>query len=141
MAMFGIYQLMSIGFHQIAFGTRQFYGPIVIYNDFATRLSAILSERNMSKADLGRGADIPYHRLNEWFRKEIVTINGPDLTAISTFLGVPASYLLYGQPSLELSGRVQAIRDRLENADTSMLDDVESYLDYLETKQRTRTSD
>lgn len=63
-------------------------------SQFAQRLTKLLEEREMSRADLARGTNIPYHRLNPWFIRPAAKPSAPDLLAVADHLGVSEDYLL-----------------------------------------------
>lgn len=63
---------------------------------FALRVSDILAERGMNRADLARLTGIPYHRLNPWFIREAAKPNAADVLSVARHLGVSARYLVNG---------------------------------------------
>ncbi|WP_340109760.1 helix-turn-helix transcriptional regulator [Pikeienuella sp. HZG-20] len=100
---------------------------------FANRLTALLDKLRMSRADLARATDIPYHRLNRWFVRPDSKPNGPDLLAVSQALGVSEHYLINGgelRPYDVCESLVRRVRE-LDEEDTRQ---VAQFLDFLASR-------
>ena len=65
-------------------------------SEFSERLSALMDERGMNRADLSRATNIPYHRLNPWFIRPGAKASSADLLEVASFFGVSERYLLEG---------------------------------------------
>ncbi|MWP40254.1 helix-turn-helix domain-containing protein [Cereibacter sphaeroides] len=107
---------------------------------FATRLSALLDERNMTRADLARAAGIPYHRLNPWFSRPKAKPMGADLHAVARVMGVSEDFLLRGGERRPYSALDSLLR-RAATLDPKGQEDLATYLEFLLARQEAARND
>jgi hypothetical protein len=65
-------------------------------SDFAKRLQQEIDARGIDRKELSRATDIPYHRIDPWFRRVKAKPRGDDLLVVARFLDVDQGYLLSG---------------------------------------------
>lgn len=63
------------------------------------RISDLMTEQSLTKADLSEATSIPYHRLNPWFIRHNAKPNAEDVRAVARALQVQVNYLLTGERS------------------------------------------
>lgn len=108
---------------------------------FASRLEHEMAKAGISdRAELGRMTGIPYHRLNPWFIRPKAKPNAADLLAVARALDVSQDYLLHGGERRRFSRLAELVR-RVEALDATAQDDLESYLEFLETRATRSRSD
>jgi len=56
-----------------------------------------MAEQGLNNAALSKKTNIPYHRLDPWFRRHNAKPNAGDLEAVAKALEVPVQYLLTGE--------------------------------------------
>jgi len=95
----------------------------------------MLAQNIADRAELGRLAGIPYHRLNPWWIRATSKPNASDLLAVAKTLNVSENYLLNGGDRRPFD-RLEALLKRAENLDEKLQGELESYLEYLEQKSR-----
>ena len=61
------------------------------------RISDLMAEQGLTKADLSDAANIPYHRLNPWFIRHNAKPNAEDVRAVARALQVQVHFLLTGE--------------------------------------------
>lgn len=92
------------------------------------------------KKALERRTGITYHRLNSWFRRSTAKPSAEDLLVLAKTFDVSEEYLLKGGERKPYP-RKAALISRVEKLDQELQDELENYLDYLETKRRQPKSD
>lgn len=58
------------------------------------KIKLLMEERNLSKADLSKGADIPYTTIDGWFKKGCENVRFPTLKKLASFFDVSMEYLI-----------------------------------------------
>lgn len=94
----------------------------------------------MTRADLSRKADIPYHRINPWFVRPTAKPSGPDLTTVARVMGVSEDWLVNGGRRRPFDAR-ESLAARIARLDDDGRAQVESFLDYLLERRSTTRSD
>ncbi|WP_179209146.1 MULTISPECIES: helix-turn-helix domain-containing protein [Haematobacter] len=94
----------------------------------------LLAEREMNLSELARELDVPYHRLQPWFRRPKALPKGPDLYAIAQFFNVDEGYLLHGGDRRPFN-RLASLQARAKLLDEAGQRDLANFLDYLLARQ------
>lgn len=81
----------------------------MITDPILQRIQARMEALGWTRAELGRRADIPYHRLNPWFVRDTHP-NAEDMAAVASALSVPIGHLVAGDPIEEPSARDLILR-------------------------------
>lgn len=108
-------------------------------NPILQRIHDRMTVLGWSKADLGRAAKIPYHRLNPWFVRN-TTPNGPDLAAVARALGVTTGHLVAGEPITEPSAR-DAILGFYDSLTGDRRRQLEEFAQFLADQQAIRDNE
>ncbi|WP_411838596.1 helix-turn-helix domain-containing protein [Paracoccus sp. ME4] len=100
----------------------------------ATRITELLSEHGLTRADLARLTNIPYHRINPWFVRENAKPNGADLEAVARVLEVSVSYLIHGGER-EMLGPKAWIAATYDQLDPEQQQQLEGFVRFLLSQQ------
>lgn len=106
---------------------------------FASRIQELLAERQMKLAELARTLEVPYHRLQPWFRRANALPKGPDLYAVAQFFDVDEGYLLNGGERKPFN-RLESLQSRAKLLDEESQKELSTFLEFLLAKQEATRS-
>lgn len=97
---------------------------------FAERLQSEIDARGLDRKALSVATDIPYHRMDPWFRRVKSKPRSDDLLVISRFLDVDPDYLLKGgdRRPFDPGAEVIGIHAQLESAGQQELEEFARFL-------------
>jgi transcriptional regulator with XRE-family HTH domain len=70
------------------------------------KIQIMMNERNLTKADVSRGADIPYTTLDGLFKKGYYNASVPTLQKLASFFDVGVNYFFDDNESNRDSGKI-----------------------------------
>lgn len=99
-------------------------------SDFAKRLQQEIDDRGIDRKGLSRATDIPYHRIDPWFRRVKARPRGDDLLVVARYFDVDQDYLLNGGPRRPFnpSSGVLSLHQMLDAGSRKELEDFARFL-------------
>lgn len=129
-AVFGKSQHLSIGICQIDLGKRKQIEWCMEKNPITQRIKALMDERSLTRAELGRATGIPYHRLNPWFVRPAARPNAADIETLASYFGVSTGHILNGDERQSSDAReyILSVYDRLPPKERQQLEGFAEFL-------------
>jgi transcriptional regulator with XRE-family HTH domain len=76
------------------------------------KIEIMMKQRKLNRADVSRGADLPYSTVDNLFKREYKNVRAPTLLKLANFFDVSIEYLFYDGEDLE---RLRKITDEERN--------------------------
>lgn len=117
------------------------------YSPFAQRLKELMDAKSMSIAGLARKADLKYHEVHTWFRRDTAKPASLSVDKVAGVLDVSSSYLLTGSPDPDQAEKdlgVRAVRHLARQLEPDLLrrllDHGEDLLDEQDRRKQPEAS-
>jgi transcriptional regulator with XRE-family HTH domain len=102
----------------------------MIENPIAMRLQALLDAQGINLADVARDTGVPYHTVNNLWRRPSAKLSAENADKLAARLGTSSRYVLFGEaPATEdRRAKVLALYDDFDDARRQELEDYALFL-------------
>ena len=99
-------------------------------NPIAQRLQALLDQRGEGRADLARGTGLPYHTLNNLWRRGVAKLSAANADLCAAYLGTTQRFILIGEapPVADRKDHLFLIYEGLDETGRRELEDFAAFL-------------
>jgi hypothetical protein len=114
--------------------------PTMEMSKFAMRLQQEIDAKGIDRKTLSRDTEIPYHRIDPWFRRPKSKPRGTDLLIVARYFNVSQDYLMDGgerrpfDPKSSVLAQAQVLDDK-------SLRELEEFARFLVQRQEQRASE